>query len=80
MSGKIRAIGLISGGLDSALAVAVVSGICLLTRDLIGYWAIALIYLSLVVFLATKLRRGTILIIAAASAMLNPPYREGWTL
>ena len=53
-----------------ALSVGVVTGICWLLREITGYWAIALIYLTLVVFLATKLRRVTMLLVATASALL----------
>jgi two-component system sensor histidine kinase KdpD len=52
------------------LSVAGVTGACWLVREITGYWAIALIYLSLVVFLATRLRRAVILLIAALSAVL----------
>jgi len=50
--------------------VAGVTGLCWVLRDLTGYWAIALIYLSMVVYLATQLRRGVMLVVAAASALL----------
>ncbi len=50
--------------------VAGVTGICWILRNITGYWAIALIYLSMVVYLATQLRRGIILVVAAASALL----------
>ena len=53
-----------------ALSVGAVTGICWLLREITGCWAIALIYLTLVVFLATKLRRVTMLLIATASALL----------
>lgn len=53
-----------------ALSVGAVTGICWLLRHITGYWAIALIYLTLVVFLATKLRRVTMVMVATASALL----------
>ncbi|MCX6355361.1 MAG: sensor histidine kinase KdpD [Candidatus Aureabacteria bacterium] len=53
-----------------ALSVAAVTGACWLLRGITGYWAIALIYLTMVVFLGTQLRRATILLIATASALL----------
>ncbi len=53
-----------------ALSVGAVTWICWLLRQITGYWAIALIYLSLVVLLATKLRRVTMLLVATASALL----------
>ena len=52
------------------VAVAAVTAVCWCVQAFTGYWAIALIYLSLVVFLATQLRRGTMLMVAAASAVL----------
>jgi len=53
-----------------ALSVVAVTGACWLLREITGYWAIALIYLTLVVLLATKLRRVTMLLVATASALL----------
>ena len=53
-----------------ALSVAVVTGVCWFLRERTGYWAIALIYLTLVVVLATRFRRVTILLVATASAVL----------
>ncbi|NTV52715.1 MAG: sensor histidine kinase KdpD [Candidatus Firestonebacteria bacterium] len=53
-----------------SLAVAGVTLACWLALGLIGYWAVALIYLSLVVFLATRFHRLTILWTATASALL----------
>jgi two-component system, OmpR family, sensor histidine kinase KdpD len=51
------------------LAVAAVTLISWLMQAVVGYWAIALIYLGLVVFLATRFRRATILWAATASAL-----------
>lgn len=53
-----------------ALSVGAVTGVCWLLRGITGYWSVALIYLGLVVFLATRLRRATMLFVAAASALL----------
>lgn len=52
------------------LAVGAVTGVCWLLRDVTGYWSVALIYLILVVLLATRLRRATMLLVATASALL----------
>jgi two-component system sensor histidine kinase KdpD len=55
------------------LGTAAVSGVtlaCWLAQNLIGYWAVALIYLSLVVFLATRFHRLTILWTTTACALL----------
>jgi len=52
------------------VSITLVTAICWLIRDFTGYWAIALVYLFLVILLATQLRRRAILIIAAASALL----------
>ena len=54
-------------GIVSVLGVTV---LCWFIRNFTGYWAVALIYLSLVVYLATIFNRRTILIVAAASALL----------
>ena len=52
------------------LSVAALTGVCWLLKELTGYWSIALVYLALVVFLDTQVRRGIILLIAAVSALL----------
>ncbi len=51
-------------------SIALVTVICWLLRDVTGYWAIALVYLFLIILLATRLRRRAIISIAAASALL----------
>jgi len=51
-------------------SITVVTAVCWLIRDVTGYWAIALVYLFLIILLATQLRRRTILAIATASALL----------
>jgi len=51
-------------------SIALITGICWLLRDVTGYWAIALVYLFLIILLATRLRRRAIISIAAASALL----------
>jgi two-component system sensor histidine kinase KdpD len=53
-----------------SVAVAGVTLVCWLAQNLVGYWAIALIYLSLVVFLATRFHRLTILWATTACALL----------
>ena len=52
------------------VSLTLVTGISWLIRDITGYWAIALVYLFLVILLATQLRRRAILTIAATSALL----------
>jgi len=52
------------------VAITFVTAICWLIRDVTGYWAIALVYLFLIILLATRLQRRAILITAAASALL----------
>lgn len=52
------------------LSVVGVTAACWLMRGFTGYWAVSLIYLFLVVVLATQLRRRTMLVVAAASALL----------
>ncbi|MEI6167125.1 MAG: sensor histidine kinase KdpD [bacterium] len=52
------------------VSIALVTAICWLIRDVTGYWAIALVYLFLIILLATQLQRRAILITAAASALL----------
>lgn len=52
------------------ISITLVTALCWLLRDVTGYWAIALVYLFLIIILATRLRRRVILAIAAASALL----------
>jgi len=52
------------------ISITLVTMICWLIRDITGYWAIALIYLFLIILLATRLQRRAILLTAAASALL----------
>jgi two-component system sensor histidine kinase KdpD len=52
------------------LAISGVTLLCWFIQNITGYWAVALIYLALVVYLATLFSRGTILLVAAASALL----------
>ncbi len=52
------------------LAVAAVTGLALMLRTVTGYWAISLVYLLTVVFLALKLNRWAVLLAAALSAVL----------
>lgn len=52
------------------LSVIVVTWACWLIRESAGYWTIALIYLTLVVALATRFHQVTILLIATVSAAL----------
>ena len=52
------------------VSISLVTLLCWLIRDFMGYWAIALVYLFLIVLLATQLRRRAILVIATASALL----------
>ena len=54
----------------AALLTLLVTGICLAIEPLVGYRAIALVYLLLVVAVSFKLRRGPVLLVAAASAVL----------
>lgn len=53
-----------------SLAVAGITLICWFLKDIIGYLAIALFYLSLVIILATRFHRLTILWVATISALL----------
>src|SRR6516164_8854449 len=48
-------------------ATALVTGACFIVEGLIGYRAIALLYLLLVVVLGMKLRRGPVLLVAVSS-------------
>ena len=52
------------------VSITLVTALCWMIRDITGYWAIALVYLFLIVLLATQLRRRAILAIASASALL----------
>lgn len=51
-------------------SIAPVTLVCWLIRELTGYWAIAMIYLFMIVLLATRMRQRSILVTAAASALL----------
>jgi len=52
------------------ISITLVTAICWFLRDVTGYWAVALVYLFLIIILATRLRRRVILAIAGASALL----------
>lgn len=51
-------------------SIALVTLACWLIRDFVGYWAIALVFLFMIILLATRLRRRAILAVATASALL----------
>ncbi len=53
-----------------SLAVAGVTLLCWMVQNLIGYWTVALVFLGLVVFLATKFHRLTILWATTLSALV----------
>src|ERR1044072_1531403 len=55
----------------AGILIALVTGVSFALEPLTGYVSVALLYLLLVVALGLRMRRGTVLAVAAASALLR---------